>query len=65
MAGGWLGWAAGRSDMHLPSPFSNLNLMLLQIRACLILYLPDEDVGAVLGRKGQSLIEIQQVRPGI
>mmetsp|Transcript_2146 Transcript_2146/g.3468 ORF Transcript_2146/g.3468 Transcript_2146/m.3468 type:complete len:90 (-) Transcript_2146:1486-1755(-) len=30
------------------------------MRAMLILYVPDEEVGAILGRKGQSLTDIQQ-----
>jgi predicted RNA-binding protein YlqC (UPF0109 family) len=33
----------------------------MQTRAALTLYLTDEDVGAILGRKGQNLVEIQQV----
>jgi len=32
------------------------------VRAQLTLFLPDEDVGAILGRKGQNLVDIQQVR---
>ena len=35
--------------------------VLANVRASLSLFLPDEDVGAVLGKKGQNLIEIQQV----
>lgn len=34
----------------------------VQVRAQLSLYLSDDDVGAVLGRKGQNLVDIQQVR---
>jgi predicted PilT family ATPase len=30
------------------------------VRASLTLYLPDEDAGAILGRKGQNLAEIQR-----
>eukprot|EP00201_Polytomella_parva_P003602 CAMPEP_0175078704 /NCGR_PEP_ID=MMETSP0052_2-20121109/24312_1 /TAXON_ID=51329 ORGANISM="Polytomella parva, Strain SAG 63-3" /NCGR_SAMPLE_ID=MMETSP0052_2 /ASSEMBLY_ACC=CAM_ASM_000194 /LENGTH=377 /DNA_ID=CAMNT_0016348747 /DNA_START=15 /DNA_END=1148 /DNA_ORIENTATION=+ len=30
------------------------------VRAKLSLYLPDEDVGAILGKRGQNLVEIQQ-----
>ena len=33
-------------------------------RASLLLALPDEDVGAVLGKKGQTLTQIQQVGLG-
>jgi hypothetical protein len=45
---------------------SSLHVLLvwLQVRASLTLYLPDDDVGAILGRKGQNLVEIQQVGRG-
>lgn len=35
--------------------------MHVQVRASLSLFLSDDDVGAVLGRKGQNLVDIQQV----
>lgn len=31
-----------------------------QVRAALVLWLTDDDVGAILGRKGQTLVDIQQ-----
>lgn len=44
----------------LPPRSSATKNVLSQIKATLTLYLPDEDVGAVLGRKGQNLVDIQQ-----
>lgn len=44
------------------SPHSVLaRVVCIQMRAALTLYLLDEDVGAILGRKGQTLVDIQQV----
>lgn len=34
--------------------------MCAQARAALTLWLADDDVGAILGRKGQNLVDIQQ-----
>lgn len=53
-----------------PPPFQLLRYEFLshlaslnctQMRSSLTLFLPDEDVGAILGRKGQNLVEIQSV----
>ena len=44
----------------LPPRSAGSKSALSQIKATLILYIPDEEVGAVLGRKGQNLVDIQQ-----
>lgn len=44
----------------LPPRSAGSKSVLAQVKATLILYLPDEEVGAVLGRKGQNLVDIQQ-----
>ena len=44
----------------LPPRSAGSKSALSQVKATLILYIPDEEVGAVLGRKGQNLVDIQQ-----
>lgn len=39
--------------------------VLANAKAQLLMALQDEDVGAVLGKKGQTLTQIQQVRTGV
>jgi RNA-binding protein Nova len=34
--------------------------VLANVRSSLTLHLPDEEVGAILGRRGQTLVDIQQ-----
>ena len=45
----------------LPPRSSAAKSVLSSLKATLTFYLPDEDVGAILGRKGQNLADIQQV----
>jgi RNA-binding protein Nova len=52
---------ANSQGVVLPHRSMNSKSVLSGYRASLTLYLPDEDVGAVLGKKGQNLIDIQQV----
>ncbi len=49
----------------LPPRSSASKSVLSSVKAALTLYLPDEDVGAILGRKGQNLVDIQQVSPRV
>lgn len=51
---------ANSQGVVLPPRSLNAKSVLSGFRASLTLYLPDDDVGAVLGRKGQNLIDIQQ-----
>lgn len=44
----------------LPPRSSTTRSVLSQIKTSLTFYLPDDDVGAILGRKGQNLADIQQ-----
>lgn len=44
----------------LPPRSSASKSVLSNVKATLTLFLPDEEVGAVLGRKGQNLVDIQQ-----
>ena len=46
----------------LPPRSSASKSVLSSVRSMLTFYLPDDDVGAILGKKGQNLAEIQQVR---
>lgn len=46
----------------LPPRSSAAKNVLSNLQASLTLMLPDDDVGAILGRKGQNLVDIQQVR---
>lgn len=48
----------------LPPRSSAAKNVLSNLQASLTLMLPDDDVGAILGRKGQNLVDIQQVRAG-
>ncbi len=45
----------------LPPRSSAAKSVLSSVKASLTFFLPDDDVGAILGRKGQNLAEIQQV----
>lgn len=53
---------ATNQGVVLPPRSSAAKNVLTGMRASLSLFLPDDDVGAVLGRKGQTLVDIQQVR---
>lgn len=44
----------------LPPRSSATKSVLSQVKATLTLFLPDDDIGAILGRKGQTLVDIQQ-----
>ena len=46
----------------LPPRSSASKSVLSSVRSMLTFYLPDDDVGAILGKKGQNLAEIQQVQ---
>lgn len=52
---------ATNQGVVLPPRSSAAKNVLTTMRASLSLFLPDDDVGAVLGRKGQTLVDIQQV----
>ena len=45
----------------LPPRSSAIKSVLSSVKANLTFFLPDDDVGAILGKKGQNLAEIQQV----
>ncbi len=45
----------------LPPRSSSSKSALSAVKCTLTLFLPDEDVGAVLGKKGQNLVDVQQV----
>ncbi|MEW5301313.1 MAG: hypothetical protein WDW36_004178 [Sanguina aurantia] len=51
---------ATNQGVVLPPRSSAAKNVLTGMRASLSLFLPDDDVGAVLGRKGQTLVDIQQ-----
>ncbi|GFH17824.1 uncharacterized protein HaLaN_14532, partial [Haematococcus lacustris] len=51
---------ATNQGVVLPLRSSTTKSVLTQVRASLTLWLPNDDVGAILGRKGQHLVEIQQ-----
>lgn len=51
---------ATNQGVVLPPRSTASKSVMAGIRASLTLYLSDEDVGAILGRKGQHLVEIQQ-----
>lgn len=51
---------ANSQGVVLPPRSMSSKSVLSNYRVSFTLYLPDEEVGAVLGRKGQNLIEIQQ-----
>lgn len=51
---------ATNQGVVLPPRSTASKSILAGTRASLTLYLSDEDVGAILGRKGQHLVEIQQ-----
>lgn len=53
---------ADNQGVILPPRSTTTRNALSSVRACLTLYLPDDDIGAILGRKGQNLVDIQQVR---
>ena len=55
---------AANQGVVLPPRSSAAKSALAGIKASLTLYLPDDDVGAILGRGGQNLVDIQQVREG-
>ncbi len=46
----------------LPPRSSAAKSVLTTVKATLTFFLPDDDVGAILGRKGQNIADIQQVR---
>ena len=46
----------------LPPRSAAIKSVLSSVKANLTFFLPDEDVGAILGKKGSNLAEIQQVR---
>jgi RNA-binding protein Nova len=52
---------ASSQGLVLPPRSSAGNNILSQLKTSLTFYLPDDDVGAILGKKGQNLAEIQQV----
>lgn len=52
---------ATNQGVVLPPRSTAAKSVLAQVRATLTLHLPDDDVGAILGRKGQNIVEIQQV----
>eukprot|EP00798_Chlamydomonas_sp_ICE-L_P005394 gene5394-5616_t len=51
---------ASSQGVVLPPRSMNTKSALSNYRATFTLFLPDEEVGAVLGKKGQNLIDIQQ-----
>jgi len=51
---------ATNQGVVLPPRSSAAKSVLASVRASLTLYLPDDDVGAILGRRGQTLVDIQQ-----
>lgn len=52
---------ATSQGLVLPPRSSATKSVLNALKASLTLTLPDEDVGAILGKKGQTLADIQQV----
>lgn len=55
---------ATNQGVVLPPRASSSKNVLSAVRTQLTLYLPDDDVGAILGKKGSNLVEVQQVRVG-
>ncbi|GFH06302.1 uncharacterized protein HaLaN_00909 [Haematococcus lacustris] len=53
-----VGWGGHRWNAYQPR--APLVMQYHMVRASLTLWLPNDDVGAILGRKGQHLVEIQQ-----
>ncbi|PNH03689.1 Poly(rC)-binding protein 4 [Tetrabaena socialis] len=51
---------ATNQGVVLPPRASSSKNVLATVRTQLTLYLPDDDVGAILGKKGQNLVEVQQ-----
>ncbi|KAG2447266.1 hypothetical protein HYH02_007596 [Chlamydomonas schloesseri] len=51
---------ATNQGVVLPPRASSSKNVLATVRASLTLYLPDDDVGAILGKKGSNLVEVQQ-----
>jgi len=51
---------ATNQGVVLPPRSSAAKSVLSGVRASLTLFLPDDDVGAILGRKGQNIVDIQQ-----
>lgn len=52
---------ATNQGVVLPPRGSSSKNVLANVRTTLTLHLPDDDVGAILGKKGQNLVEVQQV----
>jgi RNA-binding protein Nova len=52
---------ASAKGVVLPPRASSSKNVLSSLRCSLTLYLPDDDVGAILGKKGANLVEVQQV----
>lgn len=53
---------ATNQGVVLPPRAASSKNVLASVRTQLMLYLTDDDVGAILGKKGSNLIEVQQVR---
>lgn len=51
---------ANNQGVVLPPRSNSSNPILADLKAALSLFIPDDDVGAILGRRGQNLIDIQQ-----
>ncbi|PNW72326.1 hypothetical protein CHLRE_16g672750v5 [Chlamydomonas reinhardtii] len=51
---------ATNQGVVLPPRASSSKNVLSAVRTQLTLYLPDDDVGAILGKKGSNLVEVQQ-----
>ncbi|KAG2434147.1 hypothetical protein HXX76_007874 [Chlamydomonas incerta] len=51
---------ATNQGVVLPPRASSSKNVLASVRTQLTLYLPDDDVGAILGKKGSNLVEVQQ-----
>lgn len=51
---------ATNQGVVMPPRSSSAKSVLASVRATLQLYLSDDDVGAILGRRGQNLVDIQQ-----